>query len=119
MLHLKTKSFLAILLCAALLSGPVTQSQAQDSQTATAPAQGSADADAPKTTKVRIPDVLIKKWQAQAEAGNADAQFLLGNAYYNGNGVPQDYNEALSWWQKAADQGNVSAKKSLEQLVPK
>lgn len=117
MLHLKTKSFLAALFCTALLTGPMTQVWAQTSQDSSN--QTDTDTGAAKTVKVHIPPVLIKKWQSLAEQGNADAQFLLGNAYYNGNGVPQDYNQAISWWQKSAAQGNASAQKALDQLVPK
>ncbi|MDO4440771.1 MAG: sel1 repeat family protein, partial [Moraxella sp.] len=37
-----------------------------------------------------------------AEQGNADAQFNLGNMYDNGNGVKQDYAQAVRWFRKAA-----------------
>ena len=29
---------------------------------------------------------------------NADAQFTLGTMYKNGDGVPQDYAEAVRWY---------------------
>ncbi|MBT5691964.1 MAG: sel1 repeat family protein, partial [Opitutae bacterium] len=32
-----------------------------------------------------------------------------GNHYYNGDGVPQDYKEALKWYRKAAKCGFVPA----------
>jgi len=44
-----------------------------------------------------------------AEQGNASAQFNLGAAYYNGDGVPQDYAQAAAWYRKAAEQGNSEA----------
>src|SRR4051812_13684035 len=113
MLLQKIRSFLFILFCMALLMGPLTQSRAGDT------AADKAGVETTQHAKAQIPASLIAKWKKQAEQGNATAQFLLGNAYYNGNGVPQDYNEAINWWQQAADQGNMSAKKSLEQLVPK
>jgi TPR repeat protein len=33
--------------------------------------------------------------------------------YYNGEGVPQDYEEAIKWYRKAADQGDASAQFNL------
>ena len=46
--------------------------------------------------------------KAKAEAGDADAQFNLGVMYYQGLGVEQDLKEAVKWYQKAADQGDVA-----------
>jgi TPR repeat protein len=48
-----------------------------------------------------------------AEQGNADAQFNLGSLYYQGRGVPQDYDEAVRWMRKAAEQGHVFAQATL------
>ena len=31
------------------------------------------------------------------------AQFKIGEMYYNGEGVPQDYAEAIKWYRKAAE----------------
>ena len=45
----------------------------------------------------------------KAEAGGAWAQFSLGEMYYNGEGVPKDFAEAVSWYRKAADQGFAHA----------
>lgn len=50
---------------------------------------------------------------AKAKAGNADAQESLGVLYGNGEGIPQDYAQAASWYRKAADQGDVDAQWSL------
>jgi TPR repeat protein len=40
-----------------------------------------------------------------AEQGDAFAQFSLGIMYDNGEGVPQDYAEAVKWYRLAAEQG--------------
>lgn len=40
-----------------------------------------------------------------ADQGHADAQFNLGFAYAQGQGLPQDCAEAAKWYRKAADQG--------------
>src|SRR5258705_10251571 len=37
-------------------------------------------------------------------------RLLLGNQYANGKGVPQDYSEAMIWFQRAAEQGHSVAK---------
>jgi len=47
------------------------------------------------------------------------AQFNIGTLYKNGQGVPQDYTKAAEWFSKAADRGNNSAKKELEDLKKK
>jgi uncharacterized protein len=51
----------------------------------------------------------IKEWRPLAEQGDADAQFLVGNMYDNGEGVPEDDTEAVNWYRKAAEQGNAWA----------
>jgi TPR repeat protein len=45
-----------------------------------------------------------------ADQGDAVAEFLLGDQYANGKGVPQDYGEARIWLQRAAEQGHSVAK---------
>ena len=49
----------------------------------------------------------------QAEQGAANAQNDLGVMYYNGEGVPQDYVEAVRWYRLAADQGFAVAQLNL------
>lgn len=50
-----------------------------------------------------------------AEKGDASAQNKLGNTYYYGEGVAQDYAQAVYWFQKAAEQGHSDAKKILKE----
>ena len=40
-----------------------------------------------------------------AEQGVAEAQFMLGTMYFDGQGVPQDHAEAFKWLRRAALQG--------------
>ena len=47
--------------------------------------------------------------RVRADQGGAKAQFKLGQVYYYGKGVAQDYAEALRWYRKAADQGDAEA----------
>ena len=48
-----------------------------------------------------------------AEQGVAVAQYNLGLMYENGQGVRQDYAEAVRWYRKAAEQGNANAQYNL------
>lgn len=51
-----------------------------------------------------------------AEAGQPEAQFLLGQIYKSGLGLPklpQDYYRALHWYGKAADQSHTEAQVKL------
>ncbi len=51
----------------------------------------------------------LREVRPLAEQGNASAQFLLGNMYYGGIGVPQDFAEAMKWFRKADEQGYAEA----------
>ncbi|ENW3249005.1 sel1 repeat family protein [Neisseria gonorrhoeae] len=48
-----------------------------------------------------------------AEQGNAAAQFNLGVMYENGQGVRQDYVQAVQWYRKASEQGGAQAQYNL------
>nr|WP_312491260.1 SPOR domain-containing protein [Sphingomonas sp.] len=51
----------------------------------------------------------VEEWRPAAIAGDADAQFNLGQAYKLGRGVPVDPTLAESWFRKAAAQGHLQA----------
>ena len=51
----------------------------------------------------------VDEWRPLAVAGDADAQFNLGQAYKLGHGVPLDPSLAKSWFLKAANQGHLQA----------
>lgn len=53
------------------------------------------------------------EFKALAEQGNPDAEWDLGVMYYNGQGVPQDYDQAMKWSTKAAEQGLSGAQYNL------
>lgn len=55
----------------------------------------------------------VKHYLADAENGNAFAQYNLGTSYYYGQGVDKNLGEAVKWYTKAANQGNVDAQRSL------
>ena len=54
-----------------------------------------------------------KAQRMAAEQGEADAQHRLGLAYQNGDGVPRDDVEAVSWYRLAAVQGHRRAQNDL------
>ena len=51
-----------------------------------------------------------------AEQGDADAQYKLGVLYDKGQGIAQNYTQALYWYNKAAEQGDASAQYNLAQM---
>ena len=53
----------------------------------------------------------------QAEQGDAEAQFQLGLAYYNGDGIKKNYSKAYYWFQKSIEQGNNDAQNYLGNLM--
>lgn len=57
--------------------------------------------------------LLLRK---AAEIGFAPAQYLLGCAYYSGEGVLQSQKDACSWWTKAAEQLHADAQCALGAL---
>ena len=52
---------------------------------------------------------VIKRLHKSAEQGDPRAQFNLGVMYRIGQGVKQNYPEAVKWYRLAADQGDSSA----------
>jgi TPR repeat protein len=44
-----------------------------------------------------------------AEQGDAEAQNNLGLSYVSGQGMAQDYQQAVAWFRKATDQGEAEA----------
>lgn len=59
----------------------------------------------------------IAIWRPLAEAGDADAQFNLGQAYRLGRGVPLDLSVAKVWFERAARSGHVDAETTLGLLT--
>ncbi len=55
----------------------------------------------------------IHELRPLAEQGNAKAQYMIGDMYSRGLGVPQDYAKALHWHRKAAEKGYARAQFAL------
>lgn len=64
----------------------------------------SANAGQPGVDLLPFADLL-----ENAEAGDAEAQFQLGYAYFNGTGVDEDHLEAANWFEQSARQGHDGA----------
>jgi TPR repeat protein len=58
-------------------------------------------------------ETALFELQPLADQGNVDAQNILGIMYFEGQGVPQDYAEALQWRRLAAEQRNAHAQYNL------
>lgn len=48
-----------------------------------------------------------------AQLGYADAQFVLGEYWYQGKLTPRDYQQALKWFEQASVQGHANAQLRL------
>ena len=54
-----------------------------------------------------------------AQKGSSEAQFNLGAMYVKGQGVKQDFTQAVYWYLKAAEQGDAGAQFSLGAMYTK
>jgi len=54
-----------------------------------------------------------------ADKGIPEAQINLGMMFESGQGVPQDYKEAIRWYRLAADLGHIKAQEKLNLLLKK
>ena len=57
---------------------------------------------------------IFRYFLTKARAGDPNAEFIVGNLYENGKGIPQDKQKARKWYEKAAAQGNQSARNRLD-----
>jgi len=61
----------------------------------------------------------FREYLPLAEAGNAEAQFWIGDMYRFGLGRPQDYNTAIQWFKRSANNGYVRVMISLGYMAGK
>lgn len=59
----------------------------------------------------------VAEWRPLALAGDADAQFNMGQAYKLGRGVSADLAQAAEWYRRAAKQGHLQAEDNLGLLL--
>lgn len=61
---------------------------------------------------LRLPTLTPDDWQslfAEADSGNAEAQYWLGRIYDAGRLLPKDAEKSVRWYQKSAQQGYAPA----------
>ena len=51
----------------------------------------------------------VEEMISAAESGDPDCMESLAQAYVNGDGVDQDFQQSASWWEKLAETGNAIA----------
>jgi len=69
-----------------------------------------------KSVKKMTSPAEIKLYKTLARAGDVAAQNWLGLIYQKGDGVPQDFSEAIKWYAMAAEQGHPEAQLRLDHL---
>ena len=67
----------------------------------------------PPPAQQPLTEVPLDELRALAEQGDAEGQLHIGYRYSVGQGVSQDYTEAVRWYRLAADQGNATAQYNL------
>jgi TPR repeat protein len=96
------------------LSEAVADQPAAAAVSAAASASTAASAAAPAASAPPTAEFIAL--QGRAQAGNAQAQFDLGKAYelaQGSGGAPRDFDHALPWYLKAAEQGHADAQSRL------
>jgi len=93
--------------CLLLLSLPLPASAGEN--TLLIPAPGSCVLDSPAD---ELPAALARCEQA-AEAGDLQAEYELGEFYYEGKRAPRDLSRALDWFERASLQGHALAQYRL------
>jgi hypothetical protein len=98
--------------CAILLAGRLAGPwilEATNSRAAPPRPQAAAIAAPAVPRAVDYAGTRMDELKKAALAGNGAAQFELGMRYASGDGVPADNHEALGWFLKAADSGELRA----------
>ncbi|MGH9758780.1 MAG: hypothetical protein ACRD4M_13655, partial [Candidatus Acidiferrales bacterium] len=99
----RTRATATVFCVVALVFATQAQTQAPVQAQTPAPAQSPVQTSTPATAQ--SPADEFNALLERAAAGDAQAQFALGDDYYRGAGVPQDYGQALVWFRKSTAQG--------------
>ena len=67
------------------------------------------------SSNAKVPDhETALFWTARsARSGSLSAQSMLGDMYYNGNGVARDLKKSWAWYKLAAEGGDAASKNML------
>ena len=114
------KTFLTILLSAALAMGATAQNSKEFKNAMADAMAGNVEAQCYVGTCYmngngvdEDPAEAMKWFRMASDKGDALSQFLLGSLYFKGIGVEQNYKEAARWFRKSATQGNVDSQYQL------
>ena len=55
----------------------------------------------------------VKLLKTEAQDGNPESMYLIGECYYNGRGVAEDHGTAFLWYKASAEQGYADAQGDL------
>jgi TPR repeat protein len=108
--------FLAVVLSAAVVpvqAGKAAASPAPVTEAGKAAAGSAPFAEAERAYNEQDYATAMKLAMPLAEAGDADAQYLVGRMYEKGQGVPADKAKVLLWYRKSAEGGNAKAQYKL------
>ncbi|MCX7310289.1 MAG: tetratricopeptide repeat protein [Alphaproteobacteria bacterium] len=67
----------------------------------------------------KLTPATFKQLQDEAEGGSMQAQYALGAAYLNGNGVKRNPEAGTKWLRKAAESGHIAAQCDLGVMYQK
>lgn len=109
MRHYRTALLLSLPLLSAALSAPALAAPAPAKPVATEPSVK----DGVDNWEGGNYQQAVAIWRPLALAGDADAQFNLGQAYKLGRGVPADLVQAEDWYRRASKQGHLQAEDNL------
>ena len=98
------KATLFALFIALLMVGCGEQNQSDGSDEAS---------DLPSLPSFNSNESEFERTKRLAERGDKIEQNNLGVMYKNGEGVPQDYKEAVKWYTKSAEQGVANAQRAV------
>ena len=74
------------------------------------PSTGTASQAKKYTPPTEIEKIVFTSVLAEANEGKAQAQFQIGELYFLGKWVPENPEEAIAWYRKAAKQGHLREK---------
>ena len=97
----------------AWLIAPWVSNAMRSSQRTQAHTQTSAQPSMLKSPSLPAGVTDLASLRRVAEQGDPAAQFSLGARYATGEGVTQDYTEAVRWFTQAAEQGHILAQATL------
>ena len=69
-----------------------------------------------RTPTTTSDEEIIERTMKRVEAGDAHAMSNMGDYYYRGKGLPQDYDKALEFWQRAGEHGWTRAYNNIGTL---